>query len=90
MLFRSSAGDRVNFPHPAGACEYREHHGSRRSGQPVAVKSGAEGWLPGRSRSLATVFRFQFGLAFIGVDCLARFGGLVHLWLRSQVGRGVF
>ena len=25
----------------------------------------------------------QFGLAFIGPDALARFGGLVHLWLRS-------
>src|SRR6202035_561027 len=36
-----SAGDRLSFPLPAGACQYREHHGSRRSGQPVAVKSGA-------------------------------------------------
>jgi len=34
-----------------GTCQYREHHGPRRSGQPVAVKSRAEGWSRSRPRS---------------------------------------
>jgi hypothetical protein len=33
------------------------------------------------------VFRPQFGLPFVGPDGLARFGGLVHRWLRSSQRR---
>src|SRR5262249_3809399 len=33
--------------------------------------------------SLSAVFRSQFGLALIGPDRPARFGGLLHRWLRS-------
>jgi hypothetical protein len=35
-----------------------------------------------RARALAPVLRFQFGLALICPDCLARFDRLVHLALR--------
>jgi hypothetical protein len=34
------------------------------------------------------VFRFQFGLPFVGPDCLARFDRLVHLELRHGCSRG--
>ena len=40
------------------------------------MKSKAEGWSRSRPRSLAAVFGLHLGLAFIGPDCLARFGGL--------------
>jgi hypothetical protein len=53
------------------------------------VKSGAEGWLPGRSRSLTLMFGPEFGLPFVGSDRLARFGGLLHLWLRSRWDRPI-
>jgi hypothetical protein len=43
------------------------------------VKSGAEGWSRSRPRSLAAVFGLQLCLAFIGPDCLARFGGDQHI-----------
>jgi hypothetical protein len=40
-----------------------------------------------RARSLATVFRLQFGLPLIGADCLAGFGSVYHLRLRFGSGR---
>ena len=43
------------------------------------MKSGAEGWSRSRPRSLAALFGLQLCLAFIGPDCLARFGGDQHI-----------
>jgi hypothetical protein len=45
--------------------------------------------LPSRSRPLAPMLRPQFGLAFIGSDCLARFGGL-FTWRSDLDGAGAF
>jgi hypothetical protein len=38
--------------------------------------------LASRSRSLAAVFRFAAGLAFVGPDRVAGLGGLLHEWLQ--------
>jgi hypothetical protein len=46
-----------------------------------------KGLAPGpaaRPRPLTTVFRLPLGLAFVGSDCGAQFGGFLHLWFRSE------
>src|SRR5215471_1983422 len=50
--------ERVRFAVSIRAGHYREHYGSRRSGQYVAINRGSSG----RSRSLAAAFRFRLGL----------------------------
>src|SRR5262249_18279197 len=56
-------------------------------GYPVAVRARAGGYAV--ARALATVFGLQFGFPFIGPNGFARFGGLLHLWLRSERDRAI-
>src|SRR5262245_50698784 len=42
-----------------------------------------------RPRPLTTVFRLPLGLAFVGSDRRAQFGGFLHLWFRSECPTGL-
>jgi hypothetical protein len=62
-------------------CSFQAH---KRLGLPLAAKGGPE--LSGRPCSLAAVFCFKPGLAFIGANRLARLGGFLHESLRFWIG----
>jgi hypothetical protein len=77
-------------------CAPREREHDKNRSEPATPVRCSQRWQSGASggsaacpRTLAPVFRLQFGLPFVCPDCLARLDRFVHLELRSRCGRAI-